>query len=79
MSLPWKALDLLFSFLGKVSIVVMMGGVVLRAPGFTRLEEQDKRQDRRGAVQTQSSPQRQTAHLGVPAGHAHHDGHNSGY
>ena len=39
MNLQWKALDLLFSFLGKVSIVIMMGGVVLRAPGFTRLED----------------------------------------
>lgn len=37
MNLVWKVFDLLFSFLGKVSIVVMMGGMVLRAPGFTDL------------------------------------------
>ena len=39
MNLQWKALDLLFSFLGKVSIVIMMGGVILRAPGFTSLSD----------------------------------------
>ena len=39
MNLHWKALDLVCSFLGKVSIVIMMGGMLLRAPGFTSLWE----------------------------------------
>ena len=39
MALQWKVLDLLFSFLGKLSIVGMMAAVVLRVPGFTRLED----------------------------------------